>query len=148
MKIADLAKKSMALGFKQTMAEEIANHEGKVNMAMIGAEAVSILVLIVIFMIIPFIGNAITEAMNIPDKFILGGESIPDGVQKFTQAGVPSDTGTYILNPVWSEWYEVANGVELWTTLAPILQTACIVVVVGLILKVIYDLRKGQKEDN
>ena len=146
MKIADLAKKSMALGFKQTMAEEIANHEGKVNMAMIGAEAVSVLVLIVIFMIIPFIGNAITTAMSIPAKFIERGSA--EGTH--TSAGLPA-TGaeaTHILNPAWTEWYEVANGVELWTTLAPILQTACIVVVVGLILKVIYDLRAGQKNDN
>ena len=114
MKIAELAKKSMALGFKKTMAEEIANHEGKVNMAMIGAEAVSILVLIVVFMIIPFIGNAITEAMG----------SITTG-----------------------PWSNAPNGAGLWGSVAPILQTACIVVVVGLILKVIYDLRAGQRDN-
>ena len=117
MKIADLAKKSMAVGFKQVMAEEIANHDAegkKVNMAMIGAEAVSILVLIVIFMIIPFIGNAISEAMG----------EITSGA-----------------------WSSAPNGSALWTTIAPILQTACIVVVVGLILKVIYDLRAGQRNE-
>lgn len=113
--ITDLAHKAMAVGFKQTMKEEIKNREGRVSMAMIGAEAVSILVLIVVFMIIPFIGQAISNAMGNID--------------------------------VNSPWANAPNGTSLWSSVAPILQTACIVVVVGLILKVIYDLRQNQKDN-
>jgi len=114
--ITDLAHKAMEVGFKQTIKEEIKNREGKVSMAMIGAEAVSILVLIVVFMIIPFIGSAIENAMG----------------------AIPAN----------SNWANSPDGTGLWKSVAPILQTACIVVVVGLILKVIYDLRQNQKDND
>lgn len=113
--IVDLAKKAQVVGFKTTMREEIESRKGKVSMTTIGAEAVSILVLIVVFMIIPFIGNAIANAMGNIDAN--------------------------------SPWANSPNGAALWKTLAPILQTACVVVVVGLILKVIYDLRSNSKND-
>lgn len=61
--IVMLAHRSMANGFFNTMKNEFANTEGRVNMARLGTEAVGILVLVVIWTLIPQIGNAVTTGM-------------------------------------------------------------------------------------
>lgn len=43
MKIKSLATKAMTQGFFSTIKEEMQNTEGKVNMALIGIEAIGIL---------------------------------------------------------------------------------------------------------
>lgn len=63
MSIKTLATKAMTNGFMKTIKEEAKNREGKVNMARLGVEAIGILVLVVIWTLIPQIGNAITSGM-------------------------------------------------------------------------------------
>lgn len=46
-------------------------------------------------------------------------------------------------NLTGTEWENSPSAAELWTQTAPMLQACIVIVIVGLILKVIYDLRKG-----
>lgn len=110
--IRDLAVKAMSQGYINTLKEEMKDAHGAVTISKIGFEAIGILVLVVVWLLIPFLGNAITTAMGNIDNT--------------------------------SEWYNAPAGAEMWTSIAPILQTAVIVVIVGLILKVIYDLRANR----
>lgn len=61
--IVTLAKQSMSNGFIKTMKGEFANTEGKINMARLGAEAIGVLTLVIIWTLIPQIGNAVTSGM-------------------------------------------------------------------------------------
>ena len=110
--IRDLAVKAMSQGYINTLKEEMKDAHGAVTISKIGFEAIGILVLVVVWLLIPFLGNAITTAMG----------TLPEG----------------------SAWANAPKGAEMWTSIAPILQTAVIVVIVGLILKVIYDLRANR----
>lgn len=110
--IRDLAVKAMSQGYINTLKEEMKDAHGAVTISKIGFEAIGILVLVVVWLLIPFLGNAITTAMGNIDAN--------------------------------SEWANAPAGAEMWTSIAPILQTAVIVVIVGLILKVIYDLRANR----
>lgn len=104
-------------GFKQVMLDEC----GSVSVSKIGQEAIGVLVLVVIFAIIPMVGDIITRNLAISD--------------------VPGINGTKVASP----WASSPSGLSLWNQTAPILQAAIIIVIVGLILKVIYDLRVGNE---
>ena len=111
-RIRDLAVKAMSQGYVNTLKEEMKDAHGAVTISKIGFEAIGILVLVVIWMLIPYLGNAIQDAMgNIATT---------------------------------SEWANASSGADMWNTVAPILQTAVIVCIVGLILKVIYDLKTSR----
>lgn len=83
--IVSMAKRSMTNGFTKTIKEELANADGKINMTRIGMEAIGVLVLVVIWTLIPQIGNAITAGMpTIPSGS--GWDVAPNGTSLWTQA--------------------------------------------------------------
>ena len=108
-RIRDLAVKAMSQGYVNTLKEEMKDAHGAVTISKIGFEAIGILVLVVIWMLIPYLGDAIQGAMGDVDAN--------------------------------SAWANSSSGADMWNTVAPILQTAVIVCIVGLILAVIYSLK-------
>lgn len=62
-RIVTLANRSMSNGFIKTMKGEFTNTEGKINMIRLGSEAIGVLTLVIIWSLIPQIGNAVTSGM-------------------------------------------------------------------------------------
>ena len=110
----ELMTKAVAVkqeGFFQHYKEALKNTHGAVNIGMIAAEAISILILIVVLVLIPTIGSAV-------------GDNMPE-----------------ISNT--SAWHEYADsGASTWGQVSPLITVAVIVCIIGLVLKVIYDLKR------
>lgn len=100
-------------GFLTHYKREFANAKGAVTISKIGMECVGILVLIVVLILIPTIGAAITAAM-------------------------PTIEST-------SPWAgHEGDAAGLWDSVAPIVTVCVLVCLVGLVLKVIFDLRQAR----
>lgn len=112
----NLMKKALAVkqeGYLNHYREAFKNAGGVVSIGMIAAEAISILILIVVLVLIPTIGAAITDNM-------------------------PKINET-------SPWYEhQGSGASTWGQVSPLLTVAVIVVIIGLVLKVIWDLKQNR----
>lgn len=102
-----------AEGFLNHYKRELADAKGAVTISKIGLEAVGILVLIVILILIPTIGNAIQAAMP-----------------------------TIAESSAWAEFTE--DAANLYGSVAPIITVCVLVCLVGLVLKVIFDLRANK----
>ena len=111
-------------GFKQVMLDEC----GSVSVSKIGQEAIGILILVVIFAIVPMLGSIVSLNLNVPPT-----------IQRYNVSNAQMET---VANP----WSSVPNGTAMWAQVAPILQAAIIIIIIGLILKVIYDLRSGTSD--
>ena len=98
-------------GFLTHYKREFANAHGAVTISKIGMECVGVLVLIVVLILIPNIGAAITAAM-------------PKMADKSPWAGHEGDAA------------------GLWSSVSPIVTVCVLVCLVGLVLKVIFDLRQ------
>ena len=112
--------------FKQVILDEC----GSVDMSKIGHEAIGVLALIVIFTIIPIVGNLISNCLVIPkvtqvvpNEFLDTDRTIPKTVE------------------VDSPWNNTTSGINLWEQVGPIFQIAAVIVVVGFILKIIYNFK-------
>lgn len=111
----ELMTKAVAVkqeGFIAHYREALQNATGAVNIGMIAAEAISILILIVVLVLIPTIGSAV-------------GDNMP-----------AIKTGS-----AWANYS--TSGATTWGQISPLITVAVIVCIIGLVLKVIYDLKKN-----
>lgn len=115
MTFKSLMSKALAVkseGFVNHYKQAFADAHGVVSIGMIAAEAISILILIVVLVLIPTIGSAIEDNM-------------------------PAINST-------SHWAEYTGaGASTWGQVSPLITVAVIVCIIGLVLKVIWDLKRN-----
>lgn len=111
-KLMQKAMMVKAEGFFNHYKRELAEASGAVTISKIAFEAIGILVLIIVLVLIPVIGNAVETAMPAPES-----------------------------TSPWAEF--VGGGAAMWGTVSPILTVCVLVCIVGLVLKVIWDLKKN-----
>lgn len=111
-KLMQKAMQVKAEGFLNHYRRELADAHGAVTISKIAFEAIGILVLIIVLVLIPVIGNAVETAMPAPDP-----------------------------TSPWADF--IGQGATMWGTVAPIITVCVLVTIVGLVLKVIWDLKKN-----
>ena len=107
---------------------------GSVDMSKIGHEAIGVLALIVIFTIIPIVGSLISSSLVIPN--------ITETVFVGYKDPINNTTPVYENISKLSPWVDgMPSGINLWEQIGPIFQISAVIVIVGFILKVIYDFK-------
>lgn len=102
---AELRNEFRENGLKAT----VANVKAGMSISSLGVECIGILVLVIVFILVPVIGDAVFAAMPAVNS---------------------------------SAWGDI-TGPELWATLSPMIQVTAIVLIAALVIKAIYDFRKG-----